>query len=305
MTEFWSSVDEVAKHLGVAQDSICRWIEARGMPAHKIGRLWKFKLSEVDQWVHVGGAGGGEKPARRRPRRPRGVVMSGKRMDVFSMRVWLGTFGDAVFLAAFSQQNVSRALGDYGTPMAAPMPKGAVGGRMVPEVPALHRLLRHAFQLSKALPNELLHTFEKRVATLPKATEAERLVIQRVGQNLFGDSLLDLWEGRCAVTGLAVPALLRASHIKPWADCETDAERLGVYNSILLAPHLDTAFDREFITIQNDDAIIVSESLDAGDRSALGLEEPLRVRGVTDGHRSYLPWHRQRVFETWETGGTL
>ena len=63
MTEPWSSVDEVAKHLGVAQDSIYRWIESRGLPAHKIGRLWKFKLSEVDEWVRAGGAEGGEKPA--------------------------------------------------------------------------------------------------------------------------------------------------------------------------------------------------------------------------------------------------
>ncbi len=55
MTEPWSSVDEVAKHLGVTQDSIYRWIEGRGLPAHKIGRLWKFKLSEVDAWVRAGG----------------------------------------------------------------------------------------------------------------------------------------------------------------------------------------------------------------------------------------------------------
>lgn len=51
MTEPWSSVDEVAKHLGVAKDSIYRWIEKRRLPAHKTGRLWKFKLSEVDDWV--------------------------------------------------------------------------------------------------------------------------------------------------------------------------------------------------------------------------------------------------------------
>lgn len=51
MTEPWASVDEVAKHLGVAKDSVYRWIERRGLPAHKIGRLWKFKLSEVDEWV--------------------------------------------------------------------------------------------------------------------------------------------------------------------------------------------------------------------------------------------------------------
>lgn len=52
-TEPWVSVDEVAKHLGVAKESIYRWIEGRGLPAHKIGRLWKFKVSEVDEWVRT------------------------------------------------------------------------------------------------------------------------------------------------------------------------------------------------------------------------------------------------------------
>lgn len=212
------------------------------------------------------------------------------------LRVWLAAFGEDVLLAAFSQHNVSRALGDYGTPMVAPAPKGVVEGRAVPDVPALHRLLRRAFQLSKALPNELLHTFEKQVAALPKTTEAERLVVQRVGQDLFRDGLLDLWEGRCAVTGLAVPELLRASHIKPWADCETDAERLDVYNGLLLAPHLDAAFDRGFITVDDDGAIIVSATLDAQARATLRLDHPLRVHDLTDGHRGYLSWHRERVF---------
>lgn len=214
------------------------------------------------------------------------------------LRVWLGTFGEATFCAAFSQQNVIRALGDYGKPMARPFPKGSVGGSIVPDVPALHRLLRRAFQLSKALPNELLHRFEKKVAALPETTEAERLVIQRVGQSLFRDGLLDLWEGRCAVTGLAVPALLRASHIKAWADCETDAERLDVYNGILLAPHLDAAFDRGFITVVDDGAIVVSDALDAGARTVLRLDQPLRVRGITYSHQAYLRWHRERVFNT-------
>lgn len=56
-TEPWVSVEDVAKHLSVAKDSIYRWIDYRGLPAHKIGRLWKFKLSEVDEWVRAGGAG--------------------------------------------------------------------------------------------------------------------------------------------------------------------------------------------------------------------------------------------------------
>jgi putative restriction endonuclease len=213
------------------------------------------------------------------------------------LRVWLRAFGDGLFLAALSMRNVLVAL-DVGTPMVNPLPDGATGARSVGDIPTLHRLLRRAFQLSKSLPNELLHSFEKQVATLPKATEAERLVVQRVGQDLFRKGLLAFWEGRCAITGLAVPALLRASHIKPWADCASDAERLDVYNGLLLAPHLDAAFDRGFITVQDDGTVVVSAALDDESRSILGLEGPLRVRGLSDGHRGYLPWHRERVFSS-------
>ena len=54
-TEHWVSVAAVASHLGVAQDSVYRWIETKHLPAHRIGKLWKFKLSEVDEWVRTGG----------------------------------------------------------------------------------------------------------------------------------------------------------------------------------------------------------------------------------------------------------
>ncbi|WP_437533148.1 helix-turn-helix domain-containing protein [Sorangium sp. So ce726] len=63
MTELWSSVDEVAKHLGVAQDSIYGCLEGQCLPAHKIGRFWTFKWSEIDAWVRAGCAKSGEKPA--------------------------------------------------------------------------------------------------------------------------------------------------------------------------------------------------------------------------------------------------
>jgi excisionase family DNA binding protein len=64
-TEPWVSVGDVAKHLGVARDSVYRWIEGRGLPAHKIGRLWKFKLTEVDEWVRAGEADSHDAPTTR------------------------------------------------------------------------------------------------------------------------------------------------------------------------------------------------------------------------------------------------
>jgi excisionase family DNA binding protein len=54
--EPWTSVEQVAQHIGVAKDTVYRWREHKGLPAHRMGRLWKFKLSEVDQWVMAGGA---------------------------------------------------------------------------------------------------------------------------------------------------------------------------------------------------------------------------------------------------------
>ena len=56
LAEPWVSVENVAAHLGVAKDSVYRWIDVKGLPAHKIGKLWKFKLSEIDPWVRGGGA---------------------------------------------------------------------------------------------------------------------------------------------------------------------------------------------------------------------------------------------------------
>lgn len=218
------------------------------------------------------------------------------------LRLWLSALGDGFFVVAWSQGNVVAALDGLGTPVTSPIPPGAAGGRSGADIPALHHLVRRAFQLYRTLPDELLHVFQARVAGLPRETEAERLVVQRAGQDVFRDGLLDFWEGRCAVTGLAVPELLRASHIKPWADCETDGERLDVFNGLLLAPHLDAAFDRGFITVADDGGVAVSDRLDGPARAALGFTSPLRVARLANAHRHYLNWHRKSVFtEQWSS----
>jgi excisionase family DNA binding protein len=50
-SERWVGAEDVADHLGVAKDSVYRWIEERDLPAHRVGRLFRFKLSEIDEWV--------------------------------------------------------------------------------------------------------------------------------------------------------------------------------------------------------------------------------------------------------------
>jgi len=64
-TEPWATLQEVAEHLRVSEDTVHRWISSRAMPAHRIGRVWRFKLSQVDSWVESGQANGssdGEDP---------------------------------------------------------------------------------------------------------------------------------------------------------------------------------------------------------------------------------------------------
>ena len=56
VVEKWVILKEVQEHLGVGRETILQWIAKRNMPAYKVGRLWKFKLSEVDEWICSGGA---------------------------------------------------------------------------------------------------------------------------------------------------------------------------------------------------------------------------------------------------------
>ena len=213
-----------------------------------------------------------------------------------SMRIWLTARRESRFLAAMSRSDVLEGLDDLGVVFTDLLPTGAVGAASVCDIAALHRLLRRAFQLSRTLPDALLHVFENEIANLPRTTEAERLVVRRVGQDIFRRGLLEYWDARCAITGLDVPDLLRASHIKPWASCDTDAERLDVFNGLLLAPHLDAAFDSGFITIAEDRAVVISDALLSNARSVLGFDESLKVRGLHRAHERYLPWHRSKVF---------
>jgi len=56
MEDRWLSVDEIAAYLGIKRDTVYKWIAEKQMPAHRMGRLWKFRKDEVDDWVKTGGA---------------------------------------------------------------------------------------------------------------------------------------------------------------------------------------------------------------------------------------------------------
>ena len=119
------------------------------------------------------------------------------------------------------------------------------------------------------------------------------MVIQRIGQDVFREALMDYWGGRCPLTGITEPALLRASHIRPWAEC-SDEERLDVHNGLLLSALWDAAFDRGLISFADDGAVLASAALGAAAREALHLSTIAPLAGLRDEHRTNLALHRAR-----------
>ncbi|MBP7949708.1 MAG: HNH endonuclease [Verrucomicrobiales bacterium] len=163
-----------------------------------------------------------------------------------------------------------------------------------PTLAALYAVLPRLYQLSASLPDVPLHVFHSRTAKLPKTTEAERLVVQRIGQDIFRASLMDYWQGRCPLTGITDPALLRASHIVPWSECADDAQRLDVHNGLMLSALWDAAFDRALVTFNDDGTPLFSAKLSEAAQQALHWSAPLPL---TDLHREHLMHHRLRFFK--------
>ncbi len=94
-------------------------------------------------------------------------------------------------------------------------------------------------------------------------SEVERITKTRRLQTFFRNVILSSYENRCALTGIAVPQLLIASHIIPW--CENENRRADPTNGLCLNALHDKAFDRHLITFDEDRRLVVSRYLKKGD----------------------------------------
>jgi hypothetical protein len=140
-----------------------------------------------------------------------------------------------------------------------------------------------------------LERFRADIDTIPDVTEREEVRKARVGQGRFRKSLLELWGSRCAVTGVELPAVLTAGHIKPWR-CSTNAERLDPHNGLLVLPQYDRLFDRGLISFADDGTMLLSPALPRDRFDLLGVSEGARLAAVAPAHRPFLSFHRDRVF---------
>ena len=136
--------------------------------------------------------------------------------------------------------------------------------------------------------------FKRTSKGLPE-TVRRSIILSRIGQGVFRSGLIDYWR-KCAVTGCNSLDLLRASHIKPWRDSDNE-ERLDIYNGLLLTPNLDSAFDKGYISFDDDGKILISDILKERDRNKLGIHSKMRLRRMEKGHIKYLDYHRCEILK--------
>jgi len=136
-----------------------------------------------------------------------------------------------------------------------------------------------------------LDAIERDATTSP--TVRLQLSNARIGQGAFRKRVLAM-EPACRVTNIAVPSLLRASHIKPWRE-STNAERLDGANGLMLAPHIDLLFDRHLISFTDDGGLIVSKKIDPSVLRGWHIANSAISGPFNDRQKVYLSVHREHL----------
>lgn len=128
-------------------------------------------------------------------------------------------------------------------------------------------------------------------------TVKKQLIEARKGQGAFRKNVAKI-EKFCRLTGIKNPALLRASHIKPWRSCKTAEERLDGANGLLLTPDVDHLFDRGLITFEDDGSLLISPVMTLDDIAKLGLtpDSCIAAAPFSPAQKNYLAHHRDVVF---------
>lgn len=177
---------------------------------------------------------------------------------------------------------------------AEPCAKGHTAAFVFPTRDALCAGVSSIYRLSISLPTLPFEDFVRDTVHLGE-TEVERAQKVRIGQDRFRSAIIEYWNGTCPLTGISESGLLRASHIIPWAACESDYERLNVHNGLLLSALWDAAFDSGLITFDDLGRPIPSPRLGAAAHVTLGIERVGRL-ALVDENKSRLEWHRKHIW---------
>lgn len=138
---------------------------------------------------------------------------------------------------------------------------------------------------------------EERVLLNPNISETERraIVKSRIGQGQFRDKLLFKYK-KCIITGISIPQVLVASHIKPWAACD-NKERLDVDNGLILSATYDRLFDSGLISFNENGRLYISRAINENNRSLLALDlDKQYLIGFSGNMASYLQYHNDVIY---------
>ncbi len=196
------------------------------------------------------------------------------------------------FILSVQHAGAAREMIGRGFHQATPFAKGHAAAFVFADLEQLYAGVSQVYRLSISLPTLPLERFQEETSGLGE-TEAEAVTRVRIGQSIFRDALIDYWNCACPLTGITDRELLRASHIIPWAECSSDAQRLDVHNGLLLSSLWDAAFDAGLISFDDDGKPVASPALSdiAAEELSLSTSPPL---SLTPAHRENLAWHRLR-----------
>jgi hypothetical protein len=241
------------------------------------------KAGNDNGWERIGRGEGGE------------VLLSSSRHG-FSAKVWDGGNGGE-WLVDF---NTAFPVGELKRSFPEAMFHGSQARPW--DLQTLGVLLRRAAELGLCTPETPLAIFQEKADAairdegIARGTEAERLVRQRVGQDCYRNAHMEYWGRACAVTGVDIPELLRASHAKPWAECSSDSDRLNVYNGFLLSANIDALFDKGLVSFSDEGAMLLSQKIAPHRFKAAGIGPDMSLRWIDAKHLPFLRWHREHLF---------
>ena len=136
---------------------------------------------------------------------------------------------------------------------------------------------------------------------LPVGRERAVITTARANQAYFRNALLENYEPRCCVSGLAIAQLLVASHIKPWSEADPATERLTPENGLLLDALHDRAFDKGLMTIDYDLHVVISRKVpkDEAGQSLLWryAGHRIEVPGKFKPRRDFIEYHNDVIFQ--------
>ncbi len=126
--------------------------------------------------------------------------------------------------------------------------------------------------------------------------DRETIIKARIGQGRYRELLIQKWNSTESISDYSNPDFMRASHIKPWKNCNNE-ECIDPENGLLLKPDNDFLFDQGYISFNDDGSIIISKMLSKQDVQEFHLSDKTKIKQVTNKMKEYLSYHREHIFK--------